>query len=169
MIRKRLALLLAAGLLPATAHAASLTTFGPRFGVSISPDQLVLGGQLAFTEVAPNVSLVPNLELGFGDGRNVIAMNADMHYHFAVQGTDWTPYAALGLGINIIEFDMPAPTPDVSDTRFGLNIILGTDVPTAAGNAFFAEARFGVGDIPSLKVIAGWNFRMRRAGRGGGV
>src|SRR3989442_5880053 len=106
MIRKRLALLLAAGLLlPAAAHAASITTFGPGFGVSISPDQLVLGGQLAIDEVAPNVSLHPSLELGFGDDRTVIAMNADMYYHFAVQGTDWTPYAGLGVGINVIEFD----------------------------------------------------------------
>jgi hypothetical protein len=161
MIRKRLALLLAACLLPAAAHAASITTYGPRFGVSISPDQLVLGGQFAIDEVAPNVSLIPSLEVGFGDDRSVIAINADMYYHFAVQGTDWTPYAGLGAGINIIEFDRPAPQPDVSDTRIGLNIVLGTDVPTGAGNAFFAEARFGVGEIPELKIIAGWNFRIR--------
>ena len=161
MIRKQLALLLVAGLLPASAHAASLTTFGPRFGVSISPDQLVLGGQLAIAEVAPNVSLNPSLELGFGDDRTLIAMNADMYYHFAVQGTDWTPYAGLGVGINVIEFDRPAPFSDESDTRVGLNIVLGTDVPTGRGSTFFAEARFGAGDIPDLKIMAGWNFRMR--------
>jgi hypothetical protein len=162
MIRRTLAVALALGLLPLAAHAANLTSFGPRFGVSISPDQLVLGGQVIVTDVAPNISLVPNLELGFGDDRTVIAINADMHYHVAVQGTDWTPYLGLGIGINSIQHDLPAPFRDESDTEVGLNIILGTDVPTGAGNKFFGEARVGAGGgVPELKIIAGWNFGLR--------
>lgn len=155
------AVALVAGLVPAAAHAANVTSFGPRFGVSLDPDQLVLGGQLVVADVAPNISLVPNLELGFGDDVTVISLNGDMLYHFALQGTDWTPYAGLGIGVNWFSQDLPAPAEDISDTEVGLNVVLGTDVPTGRGNAFFAELRFGVGDIPEIKIMAGWNFKMQ--------
>lgn len=161
MLRKLLAVSLVLGLMPAASHAASMTSYGFRAGVSITPDQLVLGGQLGITDVAPHLTLVPNLELGIGDGHTVIAMNVDMQYHFAIQGTDWAPYGGLGIGINNIQTDLPAPFRDQSDTEIGLNIILGTDVPAGQGNAFFAEARIGVGDIPELKLVGGMNFRMR--------
>jgi hypothetical protein len=159
MFRKLFAIALVAGLVPAAAHSA--TSYGPRFGVSLDPDQLVFGGQLVVAEVAPNLAFVPNLELGFGDDVTVISLNGDMLYHFALQGTDWTPYAGLGVGVNWISVDLPAPAGDNSDTEVGLNVVLGTEVPTKRGNAFFAELRFGVGDIPEIKIIAGWNFKMK--------
>lgn len=136
------------------------TAFGPRLGLSIDPDQLVLGGQMMVGDLAPDVTFNPSLEFGFGDDATVIALNIDGQYHFRVQGSAWRPYAGFGLGINFIEIDLPSPPGDRSDTEVGANLIVGAGVPTRSNNRFFTEIRFGLGDIPELKIMAGWLFPM---------
>src|SRR5438477_12813636 len=71
------ALILVALLVPASLFAAAITKGGPRVGFSADPDQIVFGGQLEIGDVAPKVTFDPNLELGFGDDRSVIAVNFD--------------------------------------------------------------------------------------------
>lgn len=161
MKRTLIAVVLAA-VLPVTALAQSpvVTGIGPRVGVSIDPDQFVFGGQVYFGEVAPDLSLEPNLEIGIGDDVTVVAVNFDMLYHFSIQGSAWRPYAGAGLGVNFISWDAPAPLQDDSDTEVGANLILGAGAPTQSGNRFFTELRFGLGDIPELKLMVGWNFKM---------
>jgi hypothetical protein len=151
-------LLIAALLAPAAVHASTATAIGPRIGLSIDPDQFVIGGQMVVGEIAPDVTLNPSIEFGFGDNATVIALNVDGAYHFRVQGSPWRPYLGFGIGINFIEIDRPAPFRDVSDTEVGANLILGAGVPTRTGNRFFTELRFGLGDIPDLKIMAGWLF-----------
>ena len=152
-----------AALIPASALAArpgGVSGVGPRIGFSVSPDQLVLGGHLVVGEVAPRMAFVPNLELGVGDDRTLIAMNFDMHYTFMLRDSDWRPYAGAGLGINFEEIDREPPRDDTSETNVGGNVIIGAAAPTRSGNQFFGELRFGLGDIPSLKLVAGWTFGM---------
>jgi hypothetical protein len=156
-----LAGLLWALIAPGTAHAATTATgFGPRVGLSIDPDQLVLGGQLVIGEIAPDVTFNPNIELGFGDNATVIALNLDGQYHFRIQNSPWRPYVGFGIGINFIEVDLPSPFNNVSNTEVGANLIVGAGVPTRSNNRFFTEARFGLGDIPDLKLMAGWQFAL---------
>lgn len=151
----------AAMLAPGVALAQSPpTAFGPRVGLSIDPDQLVLGGHVVVGDLAPDVTFNPSIEFGFGDDATVIALNIDGQYHFRVRGSAWRPYAGFGLGINFIEIDVPSPFNDVSDTEVGANLIVGAGVPTRSNNRFFSEIRFGLGDIPDLKIIAGWMFPM---------
>ena len=151
------ALVLVAPPRPAAAAAAG-TEFGPRIGISSDPDQMVLGGQLEFPEFAPHMTVDPNLELGFLDNRTVVSMNADFFYHFTIQNSAWEPYAGMGLGLNVTQFDSSVNR--LSETNAGANLVLGAGVPTRTGNRFFGELRAGLGDIPSLKIMAGWNFRM---------
>lgn len=162
MLKRLLPLAVFALLLaPGASHAASAATaFGPRVGLSIDPDQLVLGGQMVIGDLAPDVTFNPSLEFGFGDDATVIALNLDGEYHFRIEGSPWRPYAGFGLGINFIEVDLPAPFADVSDTEVGANLIVGAGVPTRSNNRFFTELRFGLGDIPDLKIMAGWLFPM---------
>jgi hypothetical protein len=134
--------------------------FGPRIGMSSSPDQIVLGGQVAFPEFAPHLNAVPNVEIGFLDHQTVIALNADFFYHFTIQNSAWAPYAGMGLGVNIFQYDPDVFANKESDTVAGANLVFGAGVPTRSGNRFFGELRAGLGDIPSLKIIAGWNFKM---------
>ena len=157
---RRLLVVGALALLPVIAQAASptVTAFGPRAGVSVDPDQLVLGGQLSLQEFAPNWSFDPNLELGFGDNQTVIAFNADAYYHLRLTGSDCRPYVGGGLGVNFISWDAPYGTRDDSNTEVGLNAVAGFTIPAGSGDHWFTELRFGLGDIPTLKIMGGYNF-----------
>ncbi len=48
---------------------------------------------------------------------------------------------------------------DHSTTEVGGNFIFGAGVPTRSGNQFFGEMKLGAGNIPSFKMLVGWNFR----------
>ena len=149
-------------LLPSAGMAASavVTGAGPRMGFSVDPDQLVLGGQLVIGEIAPKVTFDPNLDLGFGDNLTVIAVGFDFHYHFSLRNSDWRPYLGAGAGVHFTDVDRSPPRSDDSYTDVGGNIIIGTGIPTRGGNRFFTEMKLGLGDIPSLKLLAGWDFRL---------
>jgi hypothetical protein len=163
MMRRLALLLLTCLALPVTARAAvSTESFGPRFGFSVDPDQVVLGGQMTFGEIAPSISFTPNAEFGFGDNQTVIALNMDFHYRLDLRGSEWSPYLGFGVGVNFDSFDRPAPFRDDSETNVGGNFILGANVPTRSGSKFFTELKLGLGDIPSLKMLAGFNFRTGR-------
>jgi hypothetical protein len=142
----------------AAGGSAGAPSWGPRFGVSVDPDQLVIGGQYSTGQIAPSISFVPNLELGFGDHQTDVAINLDGHYHFKLNDSDWAPYLGFGVCIDFVSFDRPAPAEDDSETNAGGQLILGSNVPLREGSKFFAELKLGLGDIPSLKVMAGWNF-----------
>jgi len=148
-------------LLPVTAFAEPLvTSAGPRAGASITPDQLVVGGQLSTQGFAPDWSFDPSLELGFGDNQTVVAFNLDAYYHLRLAGSDWRPYVGGGLGVDFSSFDEPPGVHDRTSTDIGLNVVGGFIAPTTSGNRWFGELRFGVGDIPTLKLMFGINFRM---------
>lgn len=160
MIRKLAVALFACLALPAAAHAALSTEgIGPHAGFSISPDQLLLGGQMTFAEIAPSIAFVPGAEIGVGDHQTNIAFNMDFHYRFKLQDSDWTPYAGIGLGLDFQSIDRAAPYSDRSDTFVGGNFIFGASVPTKSNSRFFSELKLGLGDLPSLKAIVGWNYR----------
>jgi hypothetical protein len=163
MIRRLFPLVLLLLVVPAAVNAEPIgNAFGPRIGISTDPDQLVLGGQLDLGEIAPDVTLTPNLELGIGDDFTVFALNGDLHYHFLIQGSPWRPYVGGGLGINFISFDAPAGFQgDDSEVEIGANLIAGAIVPTRSGSRFFTELKFGLGDIPEFKWLVGWNFALR--------
>ena len=168
--------LIAALLLPAAADAATkkrsstrrsssrassgptVSWWGPRLGISSSPDQFVIGGQLDFREVMPGMGFSPNIEFGFGDNVTWTAVNGDLKHHFMVRGSAWRPYLGGGLSMNFWNYSGQGG--DASGSEFGANLILGAVVPTRQGSRFFTEARIGLGDIPDLKLMAGWNFRM---------
>lgn len=142
--------------LPAFAASAGVLALGPRVGFSVTPDQIVFGGQLQIGEVAPDLTFDPSLELGFGDNVTVISFNFDLHYHATIRDTDWRPYFGAGIGVNHFEVDLPPPFRDASDTKVTGAFVVGVAVPTGR-EKFFTELRVGF-DEPDLKVVAGWNF-----------
>ena len=146
----------------AQAGAPAVVSGGPRVGLSSDSgtDQIVLGGQLSLPEFAPDWSFVPSLELGFGDDASVIALNFDALYHLRFADSDWRPYLGGGLGVGFVSVDLPPPYHDASDTVVGVNAVMGFSVPTNSGDHWFAELRLGLGDLPDLKIIGGFNFKM---------
>jgi len=133
---------------------------GPRVGFSVDPDQFVVGGHMS-VGFAPSWTFNPSIEAGFGDHETVTALNFDGEYHFRLRQSSWMPYVGAGIGVNFVHFDN-SPAPNTSDTVTGLNLILGTGIPTASGQHLFTEMRIGAGDatMPQFKGIFGWNFRM---------
>lgn len=146
---------------PAATHAGTFTGFGPHFGFSSGPSQLVLGGHLELVDVAPDIDFVPSIDLGLGDNVTLISLNGDFHYRFHLHGQRWQPYAGAGVGVHFFSFDQLGPGVDNSETRAGGHFIVGADVPTKTGSRFFTELKLGFGDGPDLKVLAGWSFRLR--------
>jgi len=81
-------------------------------------------------------------------------------FRFRISNSPWSPYAGAGLGVAFMDVNVDPPGNDQSDTNFGGNLIFGAQVPTQTGSRFFAEMRFGLGDVPDWKLLAGWNFKM---------
>jgi hypothetical protein len=159
MIRRLAVVLFALLATPVAARAAIYTeSFGPRVGVSVDPGQLVFGGQLPMGEVAPKLVFSPSAEIGLGDQQTNVAFNMDFDYRLSIQGSEWAPYVGGGIGIDFASFDHSGP--DGSDTNVGANFIMGATVPTKSNSKFFSEVRLGIGDLPSLKLMVGWNFPM---------
>jgi hypothetical protein len=154
MLRRFLLVLSLCALLPAAAQAELRSGIGPRVGISVNPDQLLIGGQAIIGEVAPNLTFDPSLELGFGDDVTTLAANFDLHYHFDIENVTWRPYAGFGADIVFVDAEGGG-----SDTGVGGGIILGAGAPTSSGNRFFGELKFGLGDVPDLKIVVGWNFK----------
>ena len=127
-------------------------------GISVDPDQFVLGGQLSMREFAPDWSFDPSLELGFGDNQTDITFNLDAYYHLSLSGSDWKPYVGGGLGVDFASWDAPLGLRDHSDTNVGVNAVAGFTIPASSGRHWFTELRFGLGDLPTLKIMGGSNF-----------
>jgi len=159
MLRRSLIALAILVVLPAAASAGSFTYYGPQIGFSQGPDQLVVGGHLKWNAVAPRLDFVPGVDLGFGNNSTLVSMNGDFHYKIAT-GTNWQPYVGGGVGIH---FNSATDNRNdrVTDTTTGGHFIVGAGVPTSGSSRFFTEMKLGFGDSPDLKVIAGWNYRVR--------
>jgi len=152
MKRTWFALLALALLVPATASAQSPpagVAWGPRIGLSSSPDQFLIGGQVDFGDVAENLAIVPNVELGFGDDDETFALNADFHYRFRLSGTSWRPYAGAGFGLLLADGDVEA----------GGALIFGATAPFRSSSRFFGEFKLGLADAADFKFLVGWNFQ----------
>lgn len=56
--------------------------WGPRVGLTFSPDQVHFGAHLAFGNFARHVRLQPNIEVGVGDNLTLVAVNFEGVYRF---------------------------------------------------------------------------------------
>ncbi len=131
--------------------------WGPRLGLTVTPDQVHLGLHADFGDFAPRVRFQPNVELGFGDHERVGAINAEAFYRFLPDGDLWNPYLGGGLGLNLVSFSGEGFHHD-SETDLGLNLLGGVEKEIMPGNRVFAEMKVGLVDSPDLKITAGWTF-----------
>jgi len=143
-------------LLTAATAAAARPGLGPRVGWTHDSglDQFHFGGQAVFTEVLTNVRIMPNVELGLGDGWTILAINGDLVYDATELATgNWGFYAGGGLALNRFDHDFG------DSTEFGLNLLLGTTYRMGlGGREAFLELRFGLEDSPDLKLTLGLTF-----------
>ncbi len=133
------------------------TYWGFRVGVGGDPDQLIVGGQYDFGEIARRVHFDPNVELGFGDDTIALTGTAAFFYVWDWKG-NVRPYAGGGPEIGLVRFDTRRGG---SDTEFevGLQAMGGGRWKLKSGREFFVELDLGLfGDLHDIQVMAGWRF-----------
>jgi len=127
---------------------------GPRFGVSINPDQIHFGGQLDLGDLAPQLMLMPNLEVGFGNDVTVVAPMFEVDYCFRENWNSWNPYAGGGIGPVFVSAKGGG-----SDTQLGVAVQGGiARHMSRASGFFFMELKLGLVDYPDAKFTVGWSF-----------
>ncbi len=126
------------------ASAASAEGFGLRGGYTLDPDQVHVGGHYNVGQIFEPIRLVPNVEVGFGDGFTYWALNADFIWDipeskFSIGGE---------LGMNIVDHD------NGSNSDFGLSVL--GDYRFAG--PWFGEVKLGLSDSPDAKFTVGYDF-----------
>lgn len=139
------ALLLAAtaGLAAAQSSSAARTDsrFGIRAGLGIDPDQFVAGASMTFGKAAGIFRVSPVAQLGFGDV-TTFDINVDFLVRLMVENSSFGFYAG---GAPTLVFG--------DDTEFGGTIVAGVNVPLFKNNPSAIEGRFGVGDVPDVRIL----------------
>lgn len=127
---------------------------GPRGGVTIDPDQIHFGGQLDLGDLAPQLMLMPNIEVGLGDDRTVIAPMFEVDYRFREDWGSWNPYLGGGIGPVFTSYDRGN-----NDTELGISVQGGIARQMShASGFFFMEFKLGLVDYPDAKFTLGWSF-----------
>jgi len=128
---------------------------GPRIGFTINPDQFHFGGHIDFGDLADNLMILPNLEIGIGDNVTTIAPSFELDYRFRSDWGAWTPYLGGGVGPIFYSFKNGG-----SDTKLGLygQFGIGRGSANAESGHFFIEGKLGLADAPDAKFTIGWTF-----------
>ena len=112
-------------------------------GMSLTPDNFLIGLHFESTPMAENLRLVPSVEAGFGDV-TVVGGNLDLHYPLKTK-SELAPY--LGAGMTLNWFDHSSG----SQTDFGGSVLGGISL----NRKLFLEAKLGLGDVPDWKFLVG--------------
>ncbi len=140
---------------------------GVRAGMSSSPDQFFVGGQMYLNELSPDLWLVPKVDAGFGDDFTFIYFFGTVLYSFATTDVSgFMPYAGGGAGFTYWKWNMdkPAGWPagvawDNSGTEFGMSGIAGLKKKLESGKELGFELEIGLSDhTADFKVGAYINF-----------
>jgi hypothetical protein len=142
------------GAVVAASSARAETSIGLRGGLSIDPDQFLIGLHIQPPAVGRNLYIVPNADVGFGDDIFSLSFNGDLQYQFA-GGETVRPYAGGGLSLYYYDVDRGG-----SDTEFGVNALGGLLFDRRSGPPVFLEMKLGLTDrTPDWKFLVGLMFR----------
>jgi len=128
---------------------------GPRVGVTINPDQFHFGGHMDLGDIASNLMMQPNLEIGFGDNFTTIAPSFELDYRFRSDWGVWTPY--LGGGIGPVFYSVKHGG-NYSELGLYAQFGIGKGSSQSQSGHFFLEGKLGLVDAPDFKVTVGWTF-----------
>jgi hypothetical protein len=148
--------------IPASAEPFGLQAAGPRLGLRLNPDQLVLGGQGILWTPLPEVRLTSTATVGFGDNVTIFSLSPEFHY--VARSTPIAPetwfYAGGGLDLTIIDWSSAGR--GGSDTDLGLVVLAGLDGGIPGTNTtLFSELRILIhGPDDWFEVLVGANFAL---------
>jgi hypothetical protein len=145
-----------------------LKSVGVRGGLSSSPDQIFVGGQLDLGEFVPNLRFKPNATIGFGDHMTMASINPDVSYAFPIEDLGKI-YVGGILAFEWWKSDVSAEAKraaelvglkiDDTGTEVGVHVIGGLEFETMP---LFVELNIGLSDeVPDLKAAVGYNFDLK--------
>lgn len=139
----------------ANSRPAGFHGIGPRIGFTINPDQFHFGGHIDFGDLAENLMIMPNLEIGVGDNVTTVAPSFELDYRFRDDWGVWTPY--LGGGVGPIFYSWKGGD---SSSKLGVYMQFGVGKGSAGSSSghFFIEGKVGLADAPDFKATVGWTF-----------
>jgi hypothetical protein len=127
---------------------------GPRVGLSIDPNQLVLGAHADLGDPFTHTNLLlPVVEIGVGNNRTTTLIATDLLFRFRDRWGAWTPYAGGEAG-----FFFENMNQDDDDTRMVMSGIIGVEKVVSGTGRFAGEVKFSLIDAPGVKLLAIWAF-----------
>ena len=128
---------------------------GPRVGLTLNPDQVHFGGHIDFGDLAENLMMLPNVEIGFGDNFTTVAPSFELDYRFRSDWGAWTPY--LGGGVGPVFYSHEHGN---SSSELGVYLQFGIGKGSSGSQSghFFIEGKLGLADAPDFKATVGWTF-----------
>ena len=140
-----LALLLGSAIALHATTASARDRLGLHAGLGRGPDQFVAGGQAELGPVLGSASFAPSLDVGIGGNSTVTVINGDLRWYLL-------PLPETGIRF----YGQAGPAIVISpDTELGLSLGVGADIPMKNRRRYHVEARFGLGDVPDLKIVLG--------------
>jgi hypothetical protein len=157
-LARTLALTVAASAaMSSVAHAQTITLQTPQSavgflgGASIDPEQAFVDVFWQTPPIANRLYIRPGIDGGFGSDLRVATINIDFITRFSLGASGWDLIQGGGPVIAITKLDGF----DGTDTSAGGSYIFGF----AHRSGFFGEFRIGGGNIPSLKMGAGYSLK----------
>lgn len=126
-----------------------------RAGAGINPDQFVIGVQTVVGHIfrSPFPRFAPSADIGFGDDVTVITFNPDFRLIVSPPRSNAFIYVQAGPTISIVD-----PKHGENDTNIGLTLSGGLNFPMGTTNFYSLEGRVGIGDVPDVRILLGFQF-----------
>jgi hypothetical protein len=136
--------------------AVAQSSIGFTGGASIDPEQVYVGVFWQSPDIGGRFRLRPGIDGGFGNDLRVATINFDFIYLIPLGQGPWKFVTGGGPTVALTR---------LSDDRFDT----GTEVSGGGSylfgfshdNGFFTEFRLGGGNVPNLKIGAGWAIRLQ--------
>ncbi len=139
----------------ANARSAGFHGIGPRLGLTVNPDQFHFGGHIDFGDLAENLMMLPNIEIGVGDNLTTVAPSFELDYRFRSDWGAWTPYLGGGVGPVFYSWKHGGSS---SDMGLYMQFGIGKGSSGSESGHFFIEGKLGLIDAPDFKATVGWTF-----------
>ncbi len=126
-----------------------------RAGAGINPDQFVIGAQTVVGHLfrPPSPRFAPSVDIGFGDNVTVITINPDFRVMVSPPRSNAFVYLQAGPTLAISD-----PKVGDGDTDIGLTLSGGVNFPMGQSNFYSIEGRVGIGDVPDVRILLGFQF-----------
>lgn len=130
--------------------AGAVVSFGPRAGYDFDTEKMIVGAEAELPKTFQNFRFAPSIDFELGDNP-ITAINGDFRmYLFHLPETGLHFYGSAGPTLMLY-----SSSGGDSGTEIGLSLVAGMKIPMKGPSRYNFELRFGIGDIPELKMTLG--------------